>query len=70
MDIKNISFQTPRSFRTVTDREAKVVAELQEIKEEAKELYAKFVENQDALERAIQEAERLRRDYDDFDNWI
>ena len=46
------------------------MAELQEIKEEAKEVYAKFVENQDALERATQEVERLRRGYDDFDNWI
>ncbi|XP_027768042.1 uncharacterized protein LOC114074357 [Solanum pennellii] len=69
-DIQNISFQTPRNFRSVTDREAKAVAELEEIKEEAKEVYAKFVENQDALERATQEVERLRRGYDDFDNWI
>ena len=69
-DIQNISFQTPRSFRSVMDREAKAVAELQEIKEEAKEVYAKFVENQDVLERATREFERLRHGYDDFDNWI
>lgn len=68
-DIQNISFQTPRNFRSVTDREAKAVVELQQIKEEAKEVYAKFIENQ-ALERATQEVERLRCSYDDFDNWI
>ena len=54
-DIQNISFQIPRSFRSATDREAKAVAELQEIKEEAKEVYAKFIVNQDALERATRE---------------
>ena len=69
-DIQNISFQIPRSFRSVTDREAKAVAELQEIKEEDNEVYAKFVENQDALERETREVERLRQWYDDFDNWI
>lgn len=47
-DIHNISFQTPRRFRSVTDREAKDVAELQQIKEETKEVYSMFVENQDA----------------------
>ena len=69
-DIQNISFQTLHSFRSETDREAKTVAELQEIKEEAKEVYAKFVENKDALERATWEVEILRQGYDDFDNWI
>ena len=54
----------------MTDREAKVVAELQEVKEEAKEVYAKFVKNKDTLERVTQEVERLRRGYDDFDTWI
>ena len=44
-DIQNISFQTPRSFRSVTKREYKTVAELQEINEEAKEVYTMFVEN-------------------------
>ena len=39
-DIQNISFQIPRSFRSVTDKEAKVVAELWELKEEANEVYA------------------------------
>ena len=48
-DIQNISFQILHSFRSVMDREAKVVAELQEMKEEANEVYAKFVENQDAF---------------------
>ena len=33
-------------------------------------MYAKFVENQDTLERVTQEVERMRRGYDDFDNWI
>ena len=69
-DIQNVTFQTPRSFRSVTDREAKVVADLQEVKEEAEEVYTKFVENQDTLERMTQEVERLRCGYDDFDNWI
>ena len=46
------------------------MAELQEIKEEANEVYSKFVENQDTLERATREVERLRQGYDDFDNWI
>ncbi|TMW84971.1 hypothetical protein EJD97_024039 [Solanum chilense] len=68
--IQNVSFQTPRRFCNVKDREAKAVAELQEIKEEAKEVYAKFVENQETLERVTKEVERLRRGYDDFDNWI
>ena len=46
------------------------MAEFQEIKEEANEIYAKFVENQDALERANREVEILRQGYDKFDNWI
>ena len=33
-------------------------------------MYAKFVNNQDTLERVTQEAEILRRGYDDFDTWI
>ena len=69
-DIQNISFQIPRSFRSVTDREAKAEAELRELKEEANEVYAKFVENQDALERATQEIERLKQGYEEFDKWI
>ena len=36
----------------MTDKEAKAVAELRELKEEANEVYAKFVETQDALERS------------------
>ena len=60
----------PRSFRSVTDREVKAMAELQEVKKEAQEVYTKFVENQDTLERVTQEVERLRRGYDDFDTWI
>ena len=52
------------------DREAKAVAELQAMKEEANEVYAKFVENQDALERETREVERLRQGYDEFKNWI
>ena len=69
-DIQNISFQIPLSFRSVTDKEAKAVAELQELKDETNEVYAKFVENQDALERATREIERLGEGYDEFDNWI
>ena len=69
-DIQNISFQIPRSFRSVTDKEAKAVAELRELKEEANEVYAKFVENQDALERATLEIERLKQWYEEFDSWI
>ena len=69
-DIQNISFQIPRSFRSVTDKEAKAQAQLRELKEEANEVYAKFVENQDALEKATREIERLRQGYDEFDSWI
>ena len=69
-DIQNVSFQTPCGFHSLTDRKAKVVTELQGIKEEAKEVYAKFVENQDTFERVTQEVARLRRCYDDFDNCI
>ncbi|TMX04714.1 hypothetical protein EJD97_005492, partial [Solanum chilense] len=69
-DIQNVSSQTPHSFRIVTDRDAKAVAELQEVKKEAQEVYAKFVENQDTLEKATQQVERLRRGYDDFDTWF
>ena len=53
----NISFQIPRSFCSVTDKQAKIVAELRELKEEANEVYAKFVENQHALERETRETE-------------
>ena len=69
-DIQSVFSQTPCSFRNVAYGEAKAVAELQEVKEEAKEVYSKFVENQDTLERMTQELERLRHGYDDFDNWI
>ena len=69
-DIQNISSQTPRSFRNVTDREAKEVAELQEVKKDSQEVYAKFVDNQDTLEKATKEVERLRRGYDDFDTCV
>ena len=34
-DIQNVSSKAPRSFRSVTDREAKAVDELQEVKKEA-----------------------------------
>ena len=33
-------------------------------------MYTKFVENQDTLEKATREVERLRRGYDDFDTWV
>ena len=67
-DIQNVSSETPCSFCSVMDREAKVVAEIHEVKKEAQEVYTKFVENQDTLERATQEVEILRHGYDDFDN--
>ena len=69
-DIQNVSFQTPCGFHSLTDRKAKVVTELQGIKEEAKEVYAKFVENKDTLERVTQEMKRLRCGYDDFDTLV
>ncbi|TMX02567.1 hypothetical protein EJD97_021073, partial [Solanum chilense] len=69
-DIQTVSSRTPRSFHSVTDREDKAVAELQEVKKEAQEVYAKFVKNQDTFEKATQEVERLRRGYNDFDTWI
>ena len=43
------------------------MVELQEVNKEAQEVYAKSIENQDTLEKATQEVERLRRCYDDFD---
>ena len=46
------------------------MAELQEVNKEAQEVYTKFVENQDTLEKATREVERLRRGYDDFDTWV
>ena len=33
-------------------------------------MYAKFVENQDILEKVIQEVERLRRGYDNLYTWV
>ena len=51
-DIQNVSSRTPRSFHSVTDRESKAVAELQEVKKEAQEVYAKFVKNQDTFEKS------------------
>ena len=69
-DIQNISIQILCSFRSVTDKEAKAVAELRELREETNEVYAKLVENQDALERATREIERLKKGYEEFDNWI
>ena len=69
-DIQNVSSQTPCNFRSVMEKEAKVMAELQEVKKEAQELYAKFVDNQNNLEKVTQEVERLRRAYDDFDTWV
>ena len=54
----------------MTDKEAKAQAQLRELKEEANEVYAKFVENQDALERATREIERLKQGYEVFENWI
>ena len=53
-DIQSISSQTPHSFRNITYREDKAVAEIQEVKKESQQVYAKFVENQDTLERVTQ----------------
>ena len=36
----------------------------------AQEMYVKFIENQDALEKENQEVERLRCGYDDLDTWV
>ena len=69
-DIRNVSSQTPRSFCSVTDSEANVVAEIQEVKKESQEVYAKFVDNQDTLERVTQPVETLRYGYDSFDTWV
>ena len=66
-DIQNISSQTSRTFHSVTNREVKAVAKLQEVKKEAQEVYTKFVENQDTIKKATQGVERLWRGYDDFD---
>ena len=46
------------------------MAKLQEVKKEALEVYSKFVENQDTLERVTQEVKRLRCGYDDFDTLV
>ena len=59
-DIQSIFSLKPCNFCSVTDRKAEAMAQLQEIKKEAQEVYAKFVENQDTLEKANQEVERLR----------
>ena len=64
------TYKTSPPKPIVTHREAKAVAKLQEVNEEAKKVYAMFVEKQDTLERVTQEVERLRRGYDDFDTWI
>ncbi|XP_069154348.1 uncharacterized protein [Solanum lycopersicum] len=69
-DIQNFSSQTPRIFRNIMDKKAKAVAELQVVKKEAQEVYAKFVKNQDTLEKTTQEVERLRRGYEDFDTLV
>ena len=53
-EIQSVSSQTPRNFCSVTDKQAKVVAEIQEVKKESQQVYAKFVENQDTLERVTQ----------------
>ena len=66
-DIQSIASPTSHSCRSVTDKEAKAVDELQEVNKEDQEVYAKFVKNQDTLEKTTQEVERLRRCYDNFD---
>ena len=44
-DIQSVSSQIPCGFCSVTDREDKVVAKIQEVNKEAQEAYAMFVEN-------------------------
>ena len=66
-DIQIISLPILQIFCSVTDREAKVVDELREVKKEAQEMYVKFVENQEALEKENKEVERLRHGYDYLD---
>ena len=41
--------------------------ELKDVKHESQEMYAKFIENQDALEMTTYEVERLRNGFDEFD---
>ena len=43
IDIQNVSSQTPHNFCSVMDRKLKAVAEIQDVKKEAQEVYAKFV---------------------------
>lgn len=69
-DIQSIFSLKPCNFCSVTDRKAEAMAQLQEIKKEAQEVYAKFFENQDTLEKVTQEVERLWRGYDNFDAWV
>ena len=48
--------------------EDKAKIELREVKREAQEMYGKFINNQDALEKETQKVENIRRDYDKFDS--
>ena len=66
-DIQNVFSQNPCTFDSVTDKESKAVAELQEVNKEAQEVYAMFFQNLDTFEKANQEVEILRRGYEDFD---
>lgn len=52
------------------DKRAKAVIELREVKRDAQEMHAKFIENQCALENTTQELESLRRSFDELDLWV
>ena len=64
-DIQNVSSQTQRNRQR-----SQSSGQAQEVKKEALEVYSKFVENQDTLERVTQEVKRLRCGYDDFDTLV
>lgn len=44
--------------------------ELRDVKWESLKMFVKYIENQDSLEKAAQEVEKLRLGYDEFDSWV
>ena len=42
-----------------TDYKTKAVVEMRDVKRESKEMYVKFVDNREALEKANQEVEKM-----------
>lgn len=69
-NIRSISFPIPRNFCSIEDKDSKAVNERREVKRKAQEMYVKFIENQDAFEKANKEVEKLRRGYDEFDSLV